>query len=252
MFNVSVNSTTGITWPAAGANTPQHQASANAIINFCRISNDPVTLTAIASDPGIFLRKMYDILVYLEDYNNDNIRTFNEIQTNATYAWVKQMVRETEHFKSFNRKRKNRLSFLVFRTLQGNRDFENTPWLDNDQLQFILELIETTRAQIRNSRIYLDQDNQDRVNVRIQDCFRPEMALCIRQHKLFTLYSFTRKYMEIDYVCLKSLLRRVHGADGVSLATALIPNNFDSEHEEATFVFSQVFDFSRLRIDINK
>lgn len=252
-FNSSVNSSTRVAWPTTVPNTPDNIALVDIIINATRITNEPVTLASITKNPGIYLQRMHQFLLYFEAFNNDTIRTFNEVQTEASYVWVKQALNGSDLFKVLNRKKRNRLSFLAFTSLRDNTNFENTLQLETAQYEYIVNLIQTTRNQIVNSKIYMDESNENRLNVRIQYCFRPEMLLSIKQYKLFSLvpmYSFTRKYVEIDIAHLKSLLRKVQRETQIPLET-LQENQEDRKHDDATLLFSQVFDFDRLRLDLN-
>lgn len=262
-FNSSVNSSTRVAWPTTVPNTPDNIALVDTIINATRITNEPVTLTSITKNPGIYLQRMHQFLLYFEAFNNDTIRTFNEVQTEASYVWVKQALNGSDLFKVLNRKKRNRLSFLAFTSLRDNTNFENTLQLETAQYEYIVNLIQTTRNQIVNSKIYMDESNENRLNVRIQYCFRPEMLLSIKQYKLFSLvpmYSFTRKYVEIDIAHLKSLLRKVQRETQIPLEIlretqipleTLQENQEDRKHDDATLLFSQVFDFDRLRLDLN-
>ncbi|GAA5813016.1 hypothetical protein MFLAVUS_006482 [Mucor flavus] len=262
-FNSSVNSSTRVAWPTTVPNTPDNIALVDTIINATRITNEPVTLTSITKNPGIYLQRMHQFLLYFEAFNNDTIRTFNEVQTEASYVWVKQALNGSDLFKVLNRKKRNRLSFLAFTSLRDNTNFENTLQLETAQYEYIVNLIQTTRNQIVNSKIYMDESNENRLNVRIQYCFRPEMLLSIKQYKLFSLvpmYSFTRKYVEIDIAHLKFLLRKVQRETQIPLEIlretqilleTLQENQEDRKHDDATLLFSQVFDFDRLRLDLN-
>ncbi|GAA5799348.1 hypothetical protein HPULCUR_004762 [Helicostylum pulchrum] len=264
VLNNSVNSSTRVTWPETIQNTPNNIALVNTIIGASRITNEPVTMTLMTTNPGLFLQHMYQILLYFERFNNDNIRTFNEVQTEASYAWMKQVLSGNDLFKVFNRKKRNRLSFLAFRSLRDNINLENTLQLDVAQYEYIINLIQTTRNQIINSEIYLDENNENRLNTRIQDCFRPDMALSIKQYKLFSLvpmYSFTRKYVEIYIKHLRSLLLKAQRKTGITLDSLNRNRNRNNDdnnegdnenkHELATLLFSQVFDFERLRLGLN-
>ncbi|GAA5809482.1 hypothetical protein MFLAVUS_002890 [Mucor flavus] len=248
IFNHSVNSTTRTNWPESIENTAENVARTNTIINACKVDNKPVTMTLMSANPERFLRKMYDMLVYWEEYNNGQITAFNEVQTEATYAWLKQTVTSSEHFKTLNRKKKNQLAFLLYRCIRDSTNFVNNLQLNVNQNQFLVNLVQTTQEQLRNSRTYL-QGNTD---TRIEDCFRPEMATSIKQYKMFSLtplYSFTLKYVEIDIVHLKSLLLKVRR----ELQSDDIIDEGDNEnkHERATYFFSQVFDFDSVRLDLN-
>ncbi|GAA5805581.1 hypothetical protein HPULCUR_011100 [Helicostylum pulchrum] len=220
VLNNSVHSSTRVTWPETIQNTPNNIALVNTIIGASRITNEPVTMTLMTTNPGLFLQHMYQILLYFKKFNNDNIRTFNEVQTEASYVWMKQVLSGNGLFKVFNRKKRNRLSFLALRSLRDNINLENTLQLDVAQYEYIVNLIQTTRNQIINSEIYLDENNENRLNTRIRDCFRPDMALSIKQYKLFSLvpiYSFTRKYVEINIKHLRSLLLKAQREIGITL-----------------------------------
>ncbi|GAA5811856.1 hypothetical protein MFLAVUS_005302 [Mucor flavus] len=171
-------------------------------------------------------------IVHLEEYNNGQITAFNEVQTEATYARLKQTVTSSEHFKTLNRKKKKRLAFLLYRCIRDSANFINNLQLNVNQNQFLVNLVQTTQEQLHNSRTYL-QENTD---TRIEDCFRPEMATSIKQYKMFSLtplYSFTLKYVEIDIVHLKSLLLKVRR----ELQSDDIIGKGDNEnkHERATY-----------------
>ncbi|GAA5812210.1 hypothetical protein MFLAVUS_005660 [Mucor flavus] len=247
-LNHSVNSTTRTNWPESIENTAEKVARTNTIINACKVDNEPVTMTLMSANPERFLRKMYDMLVYLEEYSNGQITAFNEVQIEAAYARLKQTVTSSEHFKTLNRKKKNRLAFLLYRCIRDSANFMNNLQLNVNQNQFLVNLVQTTQEQLRNSRTYL-QENTD---TRIEDCFRPEMATSIKQYKMFSLtrlYSFTLKYVEIDIAHLKSLLLKVRR----ELQSDDIIDEGDNEnkHERATYFFSQVFDFDSVRLDLN-
>ncbi|KAI9246539.1 hypothetical protein EDC94DRAFT_590094 [Helicostylum pulchrum] len=125
VLNNSVNSSTRVTWPETIQNTPNNIALVNTIIGASRITNELATMTLMTTNPGLFLQHMYQILLYFERFNNTNIRTFNEIQREASYAWMKQVLSGNDFFKVFNGKKRNRLSFLAFRSLRDNINFEN-------------------------------------------------------------------------------------------------------------------------------
>ncbi|KAG2236205.1 hypothetical protein INT48_003824 [Thamnidium elegans] len=59
VFNNSVNSFTGVTWPENIQNTPDDIALVNTVIGAGRITNEPVTMTLITTNPGVFLQYMY-------------------------------------------------------------------------------------------------------------------------------------------------------------------------------------------------
>ena len=89
------------------------------------------------------------------------------------------------------------------------------------------------------------------------------------------MYSFTRKYVEIDIAHLKSLLAKVKkevrkpmGLRDEETSARNIPVDQDTEvpevpelpklpereeskHDQATELFSETFDFDKLRIDLN-
>ncbi|GAA5814021.1 hypothetical protein MFLAVUS_007511 [Mucor flavus] len=184
-FNSSVNSSTRVAWPTTVSNTPDNIALVDTIINATRITNEPVTLTSVTKNPGIYLQRMHQFLLYFEAFNNDTIRTFNEVQTEAS------------------------LSFLAFTSLRDNTNFENTLQLETAQYEYIVNLIQTTRNQIVNSKIYMDEIQRE-----------------------------TQIPLEI--------LRETQ----IPLET-LQENQEDRKHDDATLLFSQVFDFDRLRLDLN-
>ncbi|KAI9354657.1 hypothetical protein BD770DRAFT_130247 [Pilaira anomala] len=250
VFNNSINSSTGLAWPETVENTPGNLNLANIIIADCRITNVPVTLTSVSANPGFFLQHMHQMLQYLEAYNNDNIRTFDEVQVDITYAWIKSFLSTSSQFKNFSRKKKNKLSFLVFRCIRDHSLFGTALNLENDQLAFLINFIATTQEQLRNSRLY----HENRDNIDIQNCFRPSMSESVRKYKLFTLvpmYNFTRKYVEIDIAHLRSLILKVQNETEVDMG--ILDENADdnTKHEAATRLFSEVFDFGLLRIDLN-
>lgn len=79
------------------------------------------------------------------------------------------------------------------------------------------------------------------------------MSQVIKKYKLFTLvplYSFTRKYVEIDIAHLRSLILKVQRESQTSI-DILNEDRENNKHERATLFFSQVFDFELLRLDIN-
>lgn len=202
----------------------------------------------MSANPERFLQKMYEMLVYLEEYNNGQITAFNEVQTEATYAWLKQMVTSSELFVTLNRKKKNRLAFLLYRCIRDSTNFINNLQLNVNQDRFLVNLVQTTQEQLRNSRRYL----QENANTRIEDCFRPEMATSIKKYKMFSLtplYSFTHKYFEIDIVHLKSLLLKVRRE--LQSDDTIDEGDNENKHEKATYFFSQVFDFDSVRLDLN-
>ncbi|KAI8050696.1 hypothetical protein BDF21DRAFT_498393, partial [Thamnidium elegans] len=94
VFNNSVNSSIGVTWLETLQNTPDNITLVYTIIGASRITNEPVAMTLIATNPGILLQHMYQMLLYFEAFNNDNIRTFNEVQ--------KQVLSRNDLFKVLN------------------------------------------------------------------------------------------------------------------------------------------------------
>ena len=80
VMNQAVNSPTGVEWPQAVENTSDNVELVNTIIDACHITNEGVTLTLISTDLALFLRHMHQMLAYLEAFNNDQVRTFNEVQ----------------------------------------------------------------------------------------------------------------------------------------------------------------------------
>ncbi|GAA5808661.1 hypothetical protein MFLAVUS_002054 [Mucor flavus] len=193
---------------------------------------------------------MHTMLLYLERYNDNETRNFNEVQAEATYVRVKQVLLGEDNFSTFNRKKRSRLSFLVFRRIRDGTNFVNNHRLNDEQNQFLLDLIQNTRQQILNSRAYLDDNNTEAI--RLEDCLRPEMTTAIKKYKIFNLvplYSFQRKYVSIDIAYLKYLLSKVR-------REAQSENLFDegdseNKHEIATYAFSQVFDFGSVRLYLN-
>ena len=163
---------------------------------------------------------------------------------------------------------------MVFRSLRDSSVFPQDLRLDAAHYAYINNLIQTTRDQIRSSRMYRNEVDGHRT-VNIEDCFRPEMAQSIRQYKLFTLvsmYSFTRKYVEIDIAHLKSLLvkvkkevRKTMGLRDEETSARNIPVDQDTEvpelpelperedtkHDQATVLLNETFDFCKLKIDLN-
>ncbi|GAA5817791.1 hypothetical protein MFLAVUS_011347 [Mucor flavus] len=124
---------------------------------------------------------MHTMLLYLERYNDNEIRNFDEVQAEATYVWVKQVLLGEDNFSTFNRKKRSRLSFLVFRRIRDGTNFVNNHRLNDEQNQFLLDLIQNTRQQILNSRAYLDDNNTEAI--RLEDCFQPEMAMAIKKYR---------------------------------------------------------------------
>lgn len=250
IFNHSVNSTTGLTWPESIENSPENAEKANVIINACRVDDQPITSNLLSANPERFLQRMYIMLMYLEDHNNGLVRDFNEVQVEATYAWIKQAIISEENFKPLNRKKRNRLSFLVYRCIRDDTNFANVPWLNVEQNQFLLDFIQVTTEQVRNSRVYLDENNTE--IIRIEDCFRPEMSTSLKMYKLFhlvPLYNFLYKYVDIDIAHLKYLLNKVKRES--QCEDLFDEGDSINKHEKATFAFSQIFDFEKLRIDLN-
>ena len=124
-MNQAVNSPTGVEWPQVVENTPANVELVNTIIQDCRVTTAGVTLTLISTDPALFLRHMHYMLAYLGAFNNDQVRTFNEVQVEPSYEWVKQVIRTSDEFKQLNRKKRSRLSFLVFRSLRDDLVLSN-------------------------------------------------------------------------------------------------------------------------------
>ncbi|KAI9251136.1 hypothetical protein EDC94DRAFT_651986 [Helicostylum pulchrum] len=92
--------------------------------------------------------------------------------------------------------------------------------------------------------------DENRLSTRIQDCFRPDMALSIKQYKIFSLvsmYSFTRKYVEID---IKHLRNNDDNNEGDNEGDNENENDEENKHELTTLLFSQVFNFEYLRLDL--
>lgn len=238
----------GITWPANVPYTADNVLQANRIINDSRIDVTPVTLKHISANPQIYIRKMYDILIYIENYNDDQIRLHNEVQAECSCAWVKQIISGNDIFQMLNRRRKTRLAFHIFRNNCDATNFENRTNLSDVQERFLVELINTTRRQLQNSIEYLAADLANN-RMDIQECFRPEMNLTITKYKLFSLVP-EWKYVPVDYPHLKSFLIKVRDELGLN-DDLLDEGTGDNRHVRATHMFSQTFDFESLRLDIN-
>ncbi|KAI8082319.1 hypothetical protein BDF21DRAFT_260287 [Thamnidium elegans] len=97
-LNNSAKSSTGVTWSETIQTTPDNITLINTINIASRITNEPVTMILITINPGILLQHMYQMLLYFEIVNNDNIRTFNQVQ--------KQVLSRNDLFKVLNRKKK--------------------------------------------------------------------------------------------------------------------------------------------------
>lgn len=96
----------------------------------------------------------------------------------------------------------------------------------------------------------MDENNTE--IVRTEDCFRPEMSTVIKMYKLFNLvplYTFQYKYVDIDIAHLKYLLNKVKRES--QCEDLFDEGDLENKHEKATHAFSQIFDFEKLRIDLN-
>ena len=132
----------------------------------------------------------------------------------------------------------------------------------------------TTRHEIACSRHYLTNNSG---TVAIEECFRPNMSAAIKKYKLFNLvpqYSFKSKYVEIDFSHLKQLLRRARkvlndnnapeqrqqedtqdndnagGNDKDRDAKGDDDEGGFEKHLAASYAFSQVFDFEKVRLKL--
>lgn len=61
----------------------------DSIIKERKVTDAPVDLTLINSTPGLFLNHMYNLLLYLDEYNHNAVMNQQEIQTEVTYSRVK-------------------------------------------------------------------------------------------------------------------------------------------------------------------
>jgi hypothetical protein len=125
--------------------------------------------------------------------------------------------------------------------------------LKDDQLEFVQQFVSTTKKQIKNSKKYLENKEEE---VALEDCFRPSQQSTIKKYKLFSMTPFSTlvpKYMDIDYTHLRSLLLKVKRL--VPASEDLLKEEDDlveNRHEKATKLFSQMFDFEKLSINLNK
>lgn len=229
---------------------------------------------------------MYLMLQYFEQYNDGQVEAYNEIQTEATYGYFKQNISDSELFKSLNRKKRTRLAYRVFCCVRDDVDFTSNLTLTPNQDEFLYELTITTRHKIACSKFYLT-NNTGIVTIEECFRPNMSTAIKkYKLFNLVPQYSFKSKYVDIDFRDLKQLLRKARKmlndknalpllleqrqqqdtqdndnaggndedrdaeGDGIERDAA---EGDDEEggfekHLAASYAFSQVFDFEKVRL----
>ncbi|CAO3588493.1 unnamed protein product [Absidia cylindrospora] len=210
----------------------------------------PLTRTNISQQTNQYIRFLDNTVKYIEKHNNNPIQFKRQVQTVATFDWVKGVVNNYEPLSGFSGRSRARLCkkllYLINKNHAAEFKFSTVDhWLDQDGFDYFKGVVTDTRWRIQNSVIY--HQFPDHGQRQRNDCFRQPIDEA-RAFSLVPRPSQKMKYICIDYntlVCLSNKApMTTKQCPAVSPDQTMPTPDTPVEHAK---LFHSFFDFTRIQ-----
>ncbi|CAO3609169.1 unnamed protein product [Cunninghamella blakesleeana] len=169
-----------------------------------------LTTAFIAKYTDLFLKYAFNIAIYLENFNNEQLNITGIVQLEPPYAYCSQIISQLSDCSWMGSRRRKSLTSLIRRIIidNGILNQDAVDYLSEESFRQLNELVNVTKLQIQNSRLYLDNphENQHLLN----QTFRPELHLVAKHERLYNLVpkpAFTKKNIKFTRMDMNQILR---------------------------------------------
>ncbi|CAO3642418.1 unnamed protein product [Cunninghamella blakesleeana] len=168
-----------------------------------------LTTAFIAKHTDLSLKYAFNIAIYLENFNNEQLNITDIAQLEPPYAYCRQIISQLPDYSWMGSRRRKSLTNLIRRIIidNGILNQDAVDYLSEELFRQLNELVNVTKLQIQNSRLYLDNphENQHLLN----QTFRPELHLVAKHERLYNLVpkpAFTKKYIKFTRKDMNQIL----------------------------------------------
>ncbi|CAO3633625.1 unnamed protein product [Cunninghamella blakesleeana] len=169
-----------------------------------------LTTAFIAKHTDLFLKYSFNIAIYLENFNNEQLNVTDIVQLEPPYAYCRQIISQLPNYSWMGSRRRKSLTNLIRKIIidNGILNQDAVDYLSEESFRRLNESVNVTELQIQNSRLYLDNphENQHLLN----QTFRPELHLVAKHDRLYNLVpkpAFTKKYIKFTRMDMNQILR---------------------------------------------
>ncbi|CAO3596488.1 unnamed protein product [Absidia cylindrospora] len=178
----------------------------------------PLTTAYLSRHLDLFMKLAYNISVYIDQHNNNQIQAANPVQTQVPRSWMFQQIRLLNEYQSMGRRRRSSLVTTIINKIAetDGLDRQRLDYLSDDSFTQLQQLVVDTRRRLECSRQYLQNPAQNRQLY--DDCFRPELDHVIKKQRSFNLVPKPDYKKKLTNDTRKTVLRSlrlpdyVHGA----------------------------------------
>lgn len=160
----------------------------------------------------VYSKYAYNIAIHIEQYNNGQIRSVSEVQSEIPMSWCWQNIRSIPEFDAMGWRKRKTLARTLHRssTSGDGMDRGSLAYLSDESFERLNLVAMDTNAQLEHSRMFLraPQENHEILG----QCFKPDMNHMVKLRKLFNLVpkpSFTKKYIKLEFPTLKTILNHL-------------------------------------------
>ena len=191
-------------WPPSVQKTEELAAVVDGVADGINLGPVPVTEKALFARPHDYLPFFFKVLKFFEATAHSAREPLSK--TSPPLTWLKRkMAMKVAEWKTMSKTGQRRVIAAVRRCMLQSGDPRSEPVIKSNlktSLDYVLKLITKTQTKMKEQR------------------FRPKMAVVPKHARLFTLhplYSFQRRYIELDQQTLASLVNRAGGVVGTNL-----------------------------------
>lgn len=113
----------------------------------------PADLTNLSTFPEDYIKPLYEILQFIEEYNKGQVSKASTIQDTVNRSWTYLIVRELDEYQNLGKRRRPKLvSKMVKLANKQNTPFTNVDYVTQNANDYLKETTERTRRQIANSK----------------------------------------------------------------------------------------------------
>jgi hypothetical protein len=242
-------------WPSDIARTGALEIAVRQIIQESDTGyTTPVSSKSLSEDTVSYLRFLYDVLIYLEKYNSDQVSLSDEIQTSASKGFGYLLIKSLQEFKTLGRKTRSKLVRRIVASINKNKQLGDFPQLSVLSREFIQNQIDESRRRITKSKEVLKLEKGKAEELK-HLCFCPEKFNFIKKERLFSLfpnYGFTRQHVTIDSVQFRATVQHVTKKLKVKFSDFYDdPGEDDNSNLYISRQFAKIFDFAKVRLKLD-
>lgn len=205
----------------------------------------PVTPASLTEHREQYLTFSYTALQVIEQYNEVQYYAAHEVHTVATTRWAYNAIAENNELMDTGKSKRRGIAKAILNCVNEDAIF-TVDDLSDSVIAYINERSNTARMQIQHSRLYLSE-GRAATSIQLKDCFRPPIDTVsdtLRSFAIVPKYTFSRKYVSINFRTLQALLRSAGATQTIMLARG--NGEILNWHQTATNQFQTVFNFRKI------